>query len=187
MKNRTDFVYAAIQDTQATIRAIDVKVGILLVGLLAPFSNLGRIVAHTSHLVSTTDFIIGYGLSITFFALWALALTSLVMSVSAIDNPAAHIASSSKFKGAFYGGGLYRLSIIDALLNRDTVKAEMDFASFSKAIPTSDNETEEELIFEHMKLIYIREIKLVRLKFSYRFAICWFIFGLIIYGASKSA
>lgn len=185
MKGRIEFLYAALQDCQHTIRAVDVKVGVLLVGLLAPFTNLGRIVAHVKHLVALSDPIIAYGLTAAFFVLWTVALTSLVMAVSAIDNPANHIASSSKFKGSFYGGGLYRFSIVDALINRDTVKAEKDFATFFGAIPNSEKEIEEELIFEQMKLIYIREVKLVRLKYAYRFSIAWFVVGLVIYGASK--
>lgn len=52
MDNKTAFLAGALLDAQATIRAIDVKVGALLVGLLAPFSSIGRICAHFEHLVS---------------------------------------------------------------------------------------------------------------------------------------
>lgn len=187
MLNRNEFIIAAIEDSQATIRAVDVKVGVLLVGLLAPFSNLGRILAHVTHLIETTIPLIAYGFPAAFFLFWMLALTSLVMSISAIDNPAKHIASSSKFKGSFYGGGLYKFSFLDSIINRDTVKAEKDTSEFSKSIPSSEKEIESELIFEHMKIIYIREIKLLRLKYSYRFSVVWFTLGLIIYFISKAS
>ena len=186
MRNKREFLLAAIEDSQGTIRAVDVKVSVLLVGLLAPFSNLGRIFSHISHIDSAVSHVAAYLIAFVFFSLWGMALLSLVMSISAIDNPAKHIASSSKFTGSFYGGGLYRFSFIDSLFNRDIIKAEKDSGSFYDLLPDSEREIENELMFEHMKIIYIREIKLHRLKYAYRFSIAWFLVGLTAYLLSKA-
>jgi len=43
MDSRSEFILAAINDAQATIRSIDVKVAALLTGLLIPIASIGKI------------------------------------------------------------------------------------------------------------------------------------------------
>jgi hypothetical protein len=184
MDNKTAFLAGAILDAQSTIRAIDVKVGALLVGLLAPFSNIGRICAHFEYLVSLSK-PLGLVLLAAFFSAWVAALVALVRAIAAIDNPANHITNHAQHKGAFYGGGLYKFGLLDTFLNRELIKASKDVASFEKDIPENKKDIEIELAFEQMKLIYIRDIKLHRLKSAINFSSIWFCAGVLSYIISK--
>ncbi|MGF1909204.1 hypothetical protein L4C38_07175 [Vibrio kasasachensis] len=174
MDSKSGFIMAAIQDCQATIRATDVKVGALLAGLLLPFSQISQIWKYLDQLSTLLEY---NAVTYIFFVLWFLAICSLVRTISAIDNPVNHIVNESTCKGAFYGGGLYRFEFLDSLLNREIIKADKDIANFAATYPDTPDDIELELSFEHMKLIYIREIKMHRLAFSLKVTALWFIVG----------
>jgi len=185
MDKKNDFILAAINDTQAIIRAIDVKVAALLMGLLVPLSSLGKIWNHLVHISSITTNYFAIAIGSAFLVTWLMAVLSLVRTLSAIDNPANHIVNSNDHKGVFYGGGLFQFGWVDALFNRDVIKANKDVSVYSKGYPCDENEVASELCFEHMKLIYIRDIKLHRFKFSLNVALVWLLFGMCIYLYSK--
>lgn len=174
MDNKTQFIAAAIQDCQQTIRATDVKVGALLAGMLLPFAQISHIWGYLGKLSSLIE---TYTFTVVFFALWFSAILSLVRTISAIDNPSTHIVNEGTCKGAFYGAKLYDFSFLDSFLNRKLVKGNKDIANFALAYPDSVDEIEQELSFEHMKLIYIREIKLHRLDFSLKLSAVWLAVG----------
>ncbi|WP_419239315.1 hypothetical protein [Photobacterium leiognathi] len=183
MDSKSDFIMAAIDDCQATIRATDVKVGALLTGLLLPFSKVSQIWDYLEQLPKILDY---NALTYLFFALWFLAICSLVRTISAIDNPSKHIVNNSACEGTFYRGGLYSFKCLDSLLNRDVIKANIDMTSFAATYPDTPDDIELELSFEHMKLIYIREIKLHRLNFSLWLSAIWFVAGLCAFFYLKS-
>lgn len=185
MHKKIEFIEAAISDTQATIRATDVKVGVLLAGMLLPISSLGKIWNHFVHLSSLSAPWIAIIIGVIFFLMWIIAIVSLVRTISAIDNPSAHIINSGDFNGSFYGGGLYRFNLPDAILNRAIIKANKDVLKFSNEYPENENSIILELTFEHMKLIYIREIKLYRLNIALITSSAWFIIGITVYAISK--
>ena len=178
MDKRSEFIIAAIQDCQATIRATDVKVGALLAGLLLPFSQINQIWMHFKQL---SVLINCQAITYVFFFLWFLSIFLLVRTIAAIDNPTNHIVNSGNCTGSFYSGGLYTFGILDSILNRDLVKANKDISTFNANYPSNLNEIELELSFEHMKLIYIREIKLNRLKFSLRTSSICLIVGVCVF------
>lgn len=186
MDNKTHFIAAAIQDCQATIRATDVKVGALLAGLLLPFAQISHIWGYLENLALLIE---SHCFTVVFFLLWFSAIFSLVRTISAIDNPASHIVNEDTCKGAFYGTKLYDFGFWDSFLNRKVVKAKKDITNFASAYPSSEQDIELELSFEHMKLIYIREIKLHRLQFALRLSATWFVIGMcaFIYFKSVSA
>ena len=183
MDSKAKFIISAIEDCQATIRATDVKVGALLAGLLLPFSQISHI---WKYLTQLSGMIESQMVTLVFFFLWFIAILALVRTISAIDNPANHIVNENTCKGSFYNGGLYNFGFLDSLLNRDMVKANKDIANFALSYPNSSEDIELELSFEHMKLIYIREIKLHRLSFSLTVSALWFIFGMCAFIYLKS-
>lgn len=184
MDNKTAFLAGAILDVQSTIRAVDVKIGALIVGLLAPFANMGRICAHFEHIININKGL-GIVLAAVFFIAWITALIALVRALAAIENPAKHITNHTKYKGAFYGGGLYQFGLLDTFLNRDFIKASKDVASFEQDVPDTKKEIETELAFEQLKLLYIRDLKLHRLKYAIHFGLVWFFVGILSYLISK--
>ncbi len=185
MPSKLDFISAAISDTQATIRAIDVKIAALLVGVLAPLANVNRVFAHLNHFGSQSPRWIFMVIAASFLLTWLLALVALVRAISAIDNPSDHIINTEKCKGTYYAGKLYALNFVDAFLNRDIIKASKDPQSFAMELPNNDVEIEIELVFEHMKLVYIREAKLNRLKWGLYFSQIFLVLGIVIFLSSK--
>ena len=183
MDSKAQFISAAIADCQATIRATDVKVGALLAGLLLPFSQVSHIWDYLTQLSAILE---RQTVTFIFFGIWFVAICALVRTISAIDNPANHIVNESSCKGSFYSGGLYSFGFLDSLLNRDLVKASKDVANFAQSYPDTPDEIELELSFEHMKLIYIREIKLHRLNFALKVSAIWFAFGMCAFLYLKS-
>ena len=185
MDDKTSFLAGSILDTQTTIRAIDVKIGAILVGLLAPFASFGRVWEHFMHICRVDPAFLGIGLSMVFFLTWILSVFSLVRALSAIDNPAIHIINSGKYRGSFYGGGLYIFGLWDAFFNRPMIKASKDVGTIVSEAPDTKDQIIEELAFEQLKLVYIRDIKLFRLETGINLALVWLGVGVISFLYSK--
>jgi hypothetical protein len=183
--DKSKFILNAILDTQATIRAIDVKIGYLLAALLVPFALLGRIWAHLFNIHATLPFHIGDLLFFAFLLTWVFSILCLIRALSAIDNPAIHIINYRNYSGIFYSGGLYEFEFFDSFQNRKSIRASDNVVSFLAKVPDSEINIQNELAFEQMKLIYIREIKLYRLKIGIRIAAFWFLIGLFSFTLSK--
>jgi hypothetical protein len=186
MDKKSDFILSAIHDAQSTIKSIDVKVAVLLTGMLVPISSLGKVWNHLINISSLTSNFVAILIGVLFLLLWLTAIFSLVTTLSAIDNPANHVVNSSEYNGVYYGGGLYQFGWLDVLLNRAVIKANKDVTSFSQTYPDNESDIVSELSFEHMKLIYIRELKLHRFKSSLKIAFVWLIIGITIYIYSKA-
>lgn len=185
MNNKIEFIASAISDTQGTIRATDVKVGVLLAGMLLPISLAGKIWAHFFKFSSLFPPWIAIIVGFIFCLMWLVSIICLVRTISAIANPSTHIVNADGFRGSFYGSGLYQFNFLDALFNRSIIKANKDVLKFSNEYPEDENSIISELAFEHMKLIYIRDIKLHRLDFALKTGSAWFIIGITIYIISK--
>ncbi len=182
MNDRISFIMAAINDAQATIRATDVKVGAILAGLLLPLSYLGAIWDY-----ALSDYTPGWLLFLIciFSILWMVSIIVLVRTISAVGNPSANISGAKFCNGSFYGGGMYKFTLTNALLNSDSNKSKKDVATFSNDYPISQNDIYLALSFEHMKLIYIRDIKLYRLDFSLKTSVAFVFLGICIYLLTK--
>lgn len=185
MDKKADFIAAAILDTQATIRAVDVKIAAFLVAILAPLGNVNRIFSHLGHFGSQTPRWLFLSIVVAFLLTWVLALVAFVRAIGAIDNPARHIINSSSISGSFYAGGLYKLGVLDVFLNREIIKASTDPLTFAVQVPDTSAAMEVELVFEQMKIAYIRDIKFNRLNWGMRFSLAWLVLGIGIFIFSK--
>lgn len=185
MNSRNEFIAKAIEDTQLTIRAMDVKNGALLAGLLVPFSALGRIWAHFSHLSSAVPFFLGLAVGVLFFSLWAFCIYVLIKALAALDNPASHVINSSGQAGSFYSGGLYTFSLLDSFMNREVIKASRDISHQLGLVPNNPQDIAGELVFEQLKLTYIRDIKIHRFNMGARVSAFWVFLGAISFIVSK--
>lgn len=180
------FLYHSINDMQATIRAIDTKLGFILILNIIPITNVGKIYSGIIQILSTDD-----GCIIQIFQavivvmcaiLWLLACACIYKGITAIDDPKSHVSSfNEQAKGTFYSGGLYNRNFIDAVFNRSSVVSKKAFAEYCKDMPATDDQILKELTFDKMKLAYIRDTKLIRQKWAFRFTAYWVVLGLIIY------
>ncbi|MDM5181180.1 hypothetical protein PO883_28770 [Massilia sp. DJPM01] len=187
MNDRAGFLAGSIVDMQATIRAIDVKVAGLLVVLLIPLQNLHRVFKHLKHFCNVTPSWPAMVVACLFLLVWFLAFYSLVRAVAAVGNPVNHINNPTGLNGSFFLGGLYKLNFIDAFFTRRKVKSRHDPMYVKSRLPVAATDVEAELVFEQMKLAYIRDIKLHRLYWGLMLSLVWLLLGIAIFIASKFA
>jgi hypothetical protein len=117
------------------------------------------------------------------FALsWLLAFIFAMRGIIGIDNPADHVPGTIP-NGVFYGGYLYNLSFFDTLFNSN-IQSAFKLGDHLARIPLDHETIKNELVFEQMKLIYIRTIKMARHKFAFFFGAIWIICGGLIWLAS---
>lgn len=184
MDSRLEFIHRAVEENQLNIRAIDVKIGALLAAVLLPLAAVARIFAHLENFYGIWPHWSMFAINMAFLVSWLLALGCLVLAIAAIDNPAIHVPNVKLYKGSFYAGGMFRLSLTDALMNRPGVIATKSPADYMNELPTTDSEILSELAFEQMKLAYIRDVKMNRLKWGIRFAGAWLSLGICIFLSS---
>lgn len=181
MSTQVGFIKAALDDTQLTIRALDVKVGAILILLLAPFPALGRIFAALEQIFNIQPRFLMIGLCCLFILCWALAIITLVRGLAPLDNPANHIGSPGMAVGVYYGSGLFKFAFVDALLNRDVIQATKPLSTVISQFPSDESGVISELIFEHMKLCYIREVKITLLRNGIRIVQFWLFLGALVF------
>jgi len=170
MNSRKEFVVAAIGEAQATIRALDVKLAALLVAVLAPIPMLASIAECFAGIYSRwSGFLVG-SVFVAFSLCWALAILCYARAIGAISSPSKHVLNGAKYSGSLFGPGLFNFLPIDAILNRSSVISKVDPLAHVHTMPSTSDDIERELAFEHLKLIYIRDIKLLRLQWGFRFS-----------------
>ena len=179
------FIYTAINDCQSTIRAIYVKLGALLAGMLLPVASLDKIWSVLDAFYKQNDNLFGKLTLILFFFLWFISVVILIRTFAAIDNPSRHISQSNDSIGSFFGGGQFQFAKRDVFFNRQSVKSKYSVPVMICSYPESIVNLINELTFEHLKLIYIRDIKLHRLKSGVLAAFLWSMLGISIYSATK--
>jgi len=185
MRSRLEFLASAVAEAQATIRALDVKLAALLVATLAPAPLLPSIALCFSGIYKTWSGIIVGSALIIFCGTWALAVTCFAMALGAIHNPAAHVKNEKSYSGSLFSPGLYRFAPLDAIKNRKTVISELEPSEHLQRLPSREDEIESELSFEHLKLIYIRDLKIFRLRWGYRFSALTIFLGATFYAVGR--
>lgn len=178
---RFDYLISSINDIQNTIRAIDTKVGFLLVFLGIPITALTKIYSVLSALLDSYDFrwwkwIVSIYI-VLFVISWSLSFLAAVRVLTSIHNPIAHIKNPPTNHGTFFVGGLFKLSYKELFISRKDLKSQISFKEFAKKSPKEIENIISELIFEQMKLAYIRDIKIFRQNWAFIFTVVWLLVG----------
>ena len=182
LDNSIMFLSTSIADVQGTIRHLDAKVNYLMVVLATPFLKLEAIYQKCLFLLNLSNpwLVWTYAVLISGFALsWALASWTSLQALAAIDNPEKRV-SGDRPGGIFYAATLFKLRFIDAFFNR-RVESEYESRAHLKAIPETQAEIQSELALEHMKLVFIRCIKLHRVRYAYWFCRAWIALGGVLW------
>lgn len=183
------FLYQSISDLQGTIRAIDTKLGIVFVILSLPFSTIGSIYGRfrsISEICTGLRMYFAYATFVAFAVLWFMAFVIALRGLIGIDNPTCHIYGSDA-TGVFYSAGLFSHRFSDAFFNRASLRSTRCVEAHLSLIPTSEEALLGELAFEQMKLAYIRDIKQLRHRWSFRLTFFWLLLGLGVYLFIRSA
>jgi len=169
MESRQTFLYQSIADLQGTIRAIDIKIGYLLLIVFTPLFALDKIQPLLSEMFRESW--VQSSLVGAIIALWILAIFVQFMALVAITNPTNKVPGAGKL-GSFFSGDLYRLGVVDAFANRNT-KARRTVKEEVGSLPDTEEKIVEELTFEKMKLAYIRSIKSKRANTAIFLTVSW--------------
>lgn len=178
INKKIEFLKESITDCQSNIRSIDVKIAAILAGLVAPLSIFDKIDKLFSHLSNLNPVIFCFEIKISailyvvlaFF--WIASVAVLIFGISAIHNPSKHILrlDNTRYTGSFYGANLFETKLIDAFYNRKKLTSKKDLDEIQSSLPSNESSFLDELSFEYLKLIYIRDIKYLRLNMAIRFA-----------------
>lgn len=166
---KTEFLYASINDTQSTIRSVDVRAGFVFVLLFLPLSVVDKLsVIFPLPAKLPCVFVVWIVIA---SILWLLAIITLFRCIVAIDNPATHVLNSNA-NGSFYGGDLFALNFGHAFANLPVLSAR-DVDGEIALLPSDETALERELVFEKIKLAYIRAAKIQRFAFAAWLTLSW--------------
>jgi hypothetical protein len=191
---RFEFLVASVSDIQNIIKAVDTKVGFLLVFLGIPVSGLSKIFNVFSALFVCYEFgwwkffVLVY--IFLFILCWCLSFLTAIRVLTSIHNPNAHIKDAPENHGSFFVGGLFRMSYKELFITRKDLKSQISFVEFAQKSPQNKEQVISELIFEQMKLAYIRDIKIFRQNWAFLFTLIWLCVGFVgqmIYLLTKSS
>ena len=177
MNPKLEFLYRSLEDTQGTIRALDVKLGAILLVLIVPMGELDGIYEKVSTLVISSSL---WSVLVGIFCVcWSGAVWTVFAGLVAIGDARATISGSIP-EGTFFGGGYFDFCWKDAFFNWEK-KSNQRLKEAGGDIPNDDSAICEELIFEKMKLAYIRGIKIKRAQFGAVLALVFIFIGAAIW------
>lgn len=177
MESQINFCYQSISDTQATIRAIDAKIGFLMVIIFLPVAAIKEITSIYSGIADNSQCLMILMWIVA--SAWATTIIVLFRALWSINNPADGV-SGNNATGVFFNSSHYQMSIIDCLFNFP-IKSTINLDAAITNIPKNDNNLLKELVFEKMKLEYIRDIKIKRCSLSSILILFWITTGISIY------
>lgn len=173
MNERSKFLLAALADKQSTIRAVDVKCGFLFFVIFYPVFRLESVYGMAANLISGARC---YSLPIIFVGfLWLVSFLVLFRAASSIGNPAERI-NGAPTTNTYFLPGLFELGPWAAFVNPNCMSSR-SVNEMLKFTPSSEDDAERELMFENMKLAYIRDLKTKRVNICIGLIAVWVIAG----------
>ncbi|MDE2074805.1 MAG: hypothetical protein KGJ81_15320 [Alphaproteobacteria bacterium] len=157
-----NYLYQSIADLQGTIRATDVKVGFLLVIIFSPLVAFDKVEPYLR--IIFQEGLAQRCLLSAAILFWGLSLVAQFAALFAISSPAKRVRGGNPV-GTFYSEDLFDLGLVDVMINRArnskrTIEEEL------VRLPKARESLIKELVFEKMKLAYIRSVKLKRLNWA---------------------
>ncbi|WP_160105608.1 hypothetical protein [Pseudomonas izuensis] len=177
MERKVNFCYQAINDIQATIRAIDAKIGFLMVVIFIPIAAIKEILSIYSGIAAHSQCLMLLMWLIA--AVWAATIIVLFRALWSIKNPGKSVEGNDA-TGVFFNSAHYKMSAIDCIFNFP-IKSDIDLKTAITNIPEDDADLLKELVFEKMKLEYIRDIKMRRCSVSSVLILFWVTSGVSLY------
>lgn len=175
-EKQIEFLYQSINDTQATIRATDVKIGFLFVVIFLPLTAVGGLSKAVLQLWASPYY---FGImSIVTVILWLFSVYVLFKSLAPITDIKKHMIGVIP-NDTFYSGGMPVVGMKN-FFSIDDVRAIQDVKTYLSAIPQSEQALLEELASEKMKVSLIRNIKNLRVNVCTNLTLGWLTLGMIL-------
>lgn len=172
------FLSAAIVDTVGTIRNLDLKNQIFLGLCIVPLARIDYLLIKLQCLIELfflNKLCLLPLLLIAFFLCWLICIFTLVWGIKGRFNPKTIISCNNKTEekptGYFYSPG-------EIKYNGYT----KNFEDMLSHLPKNDEMIIREMAYEHMKLCYIRHIKMLWHQRFLRFFAIWGVVGIVLIG-----
>ena len=176
MEDKINFLYQSLNDTQATIKAIDVKIGFLFLIAFMPITVLQTLNSTVMTIWSANAI---YKLClISICVSWLLSVVYLFLALTSISDPNKHM-HGAKPSGLFYGKGIFKIET-ENFGFKIKVTSNLTVDEVVSNLP-DQNGILKELTYEKMKITYIREIKLGYYSRSTKLMSFWLLLSTAIY------
>lgn len=175
-EKKIEFLYQSINDTQATIRATDVKIGFLFVVIFLPLTAVDGLSKAVVKLWASPHH---FGIvSIITAILWLFSVYMLFKSLTPITDIKKHMIGVIP-NDTFYTGGMPVVGMRNFFSIGD-VRATQDVQTYLSAIPQSEQALLEELASEKMKVSLIRNVKNLRVNVCTNLTLGWLTLGMFL-------
>ncbi len=164
-----NYLIASIQDMQSSIRAVDTKLTAILVVLVLPITQsqvFAKSLTHTWSQAGTGCKVVLTGLIMVFAFFWLGTFMAAMLGLWSINNPSKMVRGANKVTGSFFLGGLYPFKWWHGFIKNQDINSRKSISECFENIPDDDSVIEE-LVFEQMKLAYIRDKKINHQKAAY--------------------
>ena len=181
-KERLEFLYASIEDIQGTIRAVDLKLNVLVVILIIPLGALKDmlpLIARELHIFSCA--LPRYLFPGAFASVWVAALVTVLRGLLGVAAPHVFTLKSDPNKaqsssGVFYMSGLFKLPWRTVWFADKRIASRKELPE----LPDLAQDLIKELRFEQATLAYIRDVKLLRANVAHILSVIWICSWIII-------
>ena len=170
-------MYQSIQEIQAIIRATDIKIGFLFAFVMLPLTVLDKLL-HFSILASSSS-VVYFVIVIFISMLWASSLYMIFLAIAGISNPAETV-KGWRPAGTYYLGDVFKLNRANVWMPKPPISVKTINDILMK-LPKSESELINELLFEKLKVAYIRDVKLARFKACLILIIFWIVSGISVW------
>jgi hypothetical protein len=172
---KINFLYKAIDDAQQTVKFTDTKTTMIFIFFGIYVSMIGTglpdFAKYYWHMPESLQIIFIVTISVFLICIGC----SLVLAIRVIvprSNPASHIIMQAKPKEIYY---VWKMNSgwQDGFADRNRLHLQTSFEDYYEKFNEikDESEIEKELIYELLKISYIRELKIMRLKYMIRWAI----------------
>lgn len=160
MDRKLTFLYASISDVVDTIRAIDNKLIALIVVLILPLTQIDVLVAAYGQ-VFTISPTVGWVLLFLSISSWVISAYFSGVGILSVGNPMHFVLNDKNAKGIFYGVSQndFSKSVIAFGGKQGTL---VSLSAVLESHKLGDKQIFKELVFEKMKLVCIRDLKIIR-------------------------
>ncbi len=164
MDKKIEFVINSINDIQGTIRAIDAKFFGTIALFLLPLTEIDEISKAYKNLYTNSECITSFVLTALIIA-WLIGIILSFIGIYSISNPSDSIngVSEAKTKGLFYQPNQFRFNFFNQFFS-GSVKSKQTLLEIIEETKLEENDRFNELVFEQIKLAYIRDVKITRQK-----------------------
>jgi hypothetical protein len=164
MDKKIEFVINSINDIQGTIRAIDAKFFGTIALFLLPLTEIDEISKAFKNLYTHGESLTSLVL-IVLIIVWLIGIILSFTGIYSISNPSHSICgvSEAKTKGLFYQPNQFKLNFFSQFFS-GSVKSKQTLLEIIEETKLEENDRFNELVYEQIKLAYIRDVKITRQK-----------------------